>query len=130
MFLKRRKYTLLIVEDEISLRHALRDKFIRKGFYVLEAKDGKEGLILALKKEPDMILLDIIMPKMNGMVMLKKLRQASKWGRSVSVILLSNLGGDDEEMMAEIGKDRLADYLVKSNWSLDDVVKKVRGKLL
>ena len=130
MVLKKRKYTLLIVEDEISLRHALRDKFIRKGFYVLEAKDGKEGLILALKKEPDMILLDIIMPKMNGMVMLKKLRQASKWGRSVSVILLSNLGGDDEEMMAEIGKDRLADYLVKSNWSLDDVVKKVRGKLL
>ena len=130
MTLKIKQFTILIVEDEISLRNALRDKFLRKGFLVLEAKDGEEGLSVALKNKPDLILLDIIMPKMDGMMMLKKLRQENKWGGDVPVMLLSNLGGDDEKMMVEIGKDRLVDYLVKSNWSLDEVVKKVKEKLL
>jgi DNA-binding response OmpR family regulator len=129
MTLKIKQYTILIVEDEVSLRNALRDKFIRKGFCILEAKDGKEGLAIALKKKPDMILLDIIMPKMDGMMMLKKLRQKNKWAKNVPVMLLSNLGGDDEKMMAEIEKDRWVNYLVKSNWSLDDVIKKVKEKL-
>jgi DNA-binding response OmpR family regulator len=127
--LKTKQYTILIVEDETSLRNALRDKFVRKGFSILEAKDGEEGLAVALKNEPNMILLDIIMPKMDGMTMLKKLRQENKWSKNVPVMLLSNLGGDDEKMMMEIEKDRLVDYLVKSNWSLDDVVKKVKEKL-
>lgn len=127
--LKTKQYTILIVEDETSLRNALRDKFVRKGFSILEAKDGEEGLAVALKNEPNMILLDIIMPKMDGMTMLKKLRQENKWAKNVPVMLLSNLGGDDEKMMMEIEKDRLVDYLVKSNWSLDDVVKKVKEKL-
>jgi response regulator RpfG family c-di-GMP phosphodiesterase len=76
-----------------------------------------------------MILLDIIMPKMNGMIMLKKLRPENKWSKNVPVILLSNLGGDDENMMMEIEKDKMTDYLVKSNWSLNDIVGKVKEKL-
>lgn len=120
---------ILIVEDEVSLRNALRDKFTNQGFYVIEAKDGEEGLSIALENKPQMILLDIIMPKMDGMIMLKKLRQENDWGKSVPVILLSNLGADDEKMMMEIEKDNFVDYLVKSNWSLSDVVKRVTEKL-
>lgn len=126
---KIKKNTILIVEDEISLRNALRDKFIQKGFIVLEAKDGEEGLPIALKEQPDLILLDIIMPKMDGMTLLKKLRPENKWSKNVPVILLSNLGGDDESMMMEIEKDKMTNYLVKSNWSLNDIVETVKEKL-
>ena len=124
-----KKFTILIVEDEISLRNALRDKFTKKGFNVLEAKDGEEGLSVSLKKQPDLILLDIIMPKMDGMTVLKKLRPENKWSKNVPIMLLSNLGGDDELMMMEIEKDKMTDYLVKSNWSLSEVVEKVKEKL-
>jgi DNA-binding response OmpR family regulator len=129
MIAKTKKFTILVIEDEVSLRNALRDKFTARGFTVLEARDGEEGLAVALKNEPDMILLDIIMPKMNGMIMLKKLRPENKWSKNVPVILLSNLGGDDENMMMEIEKDKMTDYLVKSNWSLNDIVGKVKEKL-
>lgn len=126
---KIKKSTILIVEDEISLRNALHDKFAQKGFNVLEARDGEEGLSVSLEKEPDLILLDIIMPKMDGMTVLKKLRPENKWSKNVPIILLSNLGGDDEMMMMEIENDKMTDYLVKSNWSLNDVVEKVKEKL-
>ena len=124
-----KKNTILIIEDEISLRGALRDKFSRRGFHILEAKDGENGLEIALKKKPNLIILDIIMPKMDGMTMLKKLRQENKWGKNVSVIILSNLGPDDEKMMREIALDESVSYLVKSNWSLNGVVAKVEEKL-
>ncbi len=129
MILKTKISTILIVEDEVSLRNALRDKFIRKGFKILLAKDGEAGLIIAVQEQPDLILLDIIMPKMNGMIMLKKLRQGNKWSKNVPVVLLSNLGADDEKMMKEISEDKLAFYLVKSDWSLDGLVIKIREKI-
>jgi DNA-binding response OmpR family regulator len=124
-----KKNTILIIEDEISLRNALRDKFTRKGFYVFEAKDGELGLTVALREHPSLILLDIIMPKMDGMTMFKKLRQEKEWGKNVPIILLSNLGADDENMMKEIIEDKLTCYLVKSDWSLDNIVTKVKEKL-
>jgi two-component system alkaline phosphatase synthesis response regulator PhoP len=129
MISKIKKSTILIIEDEISLRNALRDKFIQRGFHVLEAKDGEEGLSMSLEKQPDLILLDIIMPKMDGMTVLKKLRPENEWSKNVPIILLSNLGGDDEKMMLEIGKDKMTNYLVKSNWSLNDIVEEVKEKL-
>jgi DNA-binding response OmpR family regulator len=123
------KKTILIVEDEVSLRSALSDKFSREGFSVLEARDGEVGLDIAIKKEPEIILLDVIMPKMDGMTMLKNLREKGGWGRNVPIILLSNLGADDEKMMKEISNDKLAFYLVKSDWSLNDIVKQVKDKI-
>ena len=116
-------------EDEKSLRNALYVKLTNEGFNVLEAENGEEGLEKAFGEHPDLILLDLVMPKMDGMTMLKKLRQKNKWSKNVPVMLLSNLGGDDEKMMMEIENDKMTDYLVKSNWSLSEVVKKVKEKL-
>ena len=65
-----RKFSVLIVEDEVSLRNALRDKFIREGFSASDARDGEAGLEAALKALPDIILLDMVMPKMDGIAML------------------------------------------------------------
>jgi len=120
------KHTILIVEDEASLRHALRDKFTREGYIVLDAKDGELGLALAIKEEPELILLDMMMPKMDGMTMLTALRLTGSWGNTVPVLLLTNLGSDDKLAMKEITEDPRAQYLVKSNWPLGKLVEKVR----
>ena len=121
------KKTILIIEDEESLLQALKDKISRENHCnILEAKNGKEGLEMALKKHPDLILLDIIMPVMDGMTMLKKLRE-DKWGKDAKVIILSNLS--DAEKASESLEQGVHDYLVKTDWHIDDVVKKVRGTL-
>jgi DNA-binding response OmpR family regulator len=117
---------VLIVEDEKALRTALTARFEREGFEVLEAPDGKEGLAIALREHPHMILLDIIMPVMDGLTMLDLLRE-NAWGRTAPVIALTNLSewGDVNHAVDK----NVHDYLVKSDWSLDDIVKKVRSKL-
>ncbi|OGI26051.1 MAG: hypothetical protein A3J76_05605 [Candidatus Moranbacteria bacterium RBG_13_45_13] len=120
------KKTILIVEDEISMLNALRDKFTREGFEVLEAKNGEEGLEIALRDHPDLILLDIVMPKMDGMTMLKRIR-ADAWGKDVKVIILTNLS-DNEKTAAALAQGSY-DYLVKSDWKIEDVVAKVKERL-
>lgn len=115
-----------VVEDELSLLEVLSDKFVKEGFKVLQAKNGEEGLKVALAEHPDIILLDIIMPVMDGMAMLKKLREDS-WGKDAKVIILTNLS--DNEKTAQALDDGSNDYLVKSDWKIEDVVKKVEEKL-
>ena len=119
---------ILIVEDEQDLREALTDKLTREGFSVLAAKNGEEGLKVALDARPDLILLDIVMPIMDGMTMMKKLREENEWGKNVSIILLTNLSATDE-IISGIVEDEPAYYLVKSDWKIGDVVKKVRERL-
>ena len=72
------KKTILIVEDETAMLQALGDKFTKAGYNVLTACDGVEGLELALDKKPDLIMLDVIMPKMDGMTFLKKITVRSE----------------------------------------------------
>ncbi|OGL87785.1 hypothetical protein A3I42_04495 [Candidatus Uhrbacteria bacterium RIFCSPLOWO2_02_FULL_49_11] len=120
------KDTILIIEDERPLSQALDDKFTREGFKTLVAKNGEEGLDVALREHPDLILLDIVMPVMDGMTMLKRLREDA-WGKDAIVIMLTNL--TDNERVADAITEGSHDYLVKSNWKIEDVVKKVREKL-
>ncbi|MBT4120951.1 MAG: response regulator [Candidatus Magasanikbacteria bacterium] len=120
------KKKILIVEDEVSLLNALALKFSQEDMTVLEAFDGEEGLSLAEKEKPDMILLDIVMPKMDGMTMLKKLREED-WGKKIPVIILTNLS--ESEKVGEASKEGVYDFLVKTNWHINDVVKKVKEKL-
>ena len=84
------KKTILIVEDEAPLLRILKDTLGDEGFRVFAAADGKEGLELAETHVPDFILLDIVMPRTNGMVMLRKLRE-SDWGKGIPVLILTNL---------------------------------------
>ena len=117
---------ILIVEDEPSLRKALMIKLVEEGFAVLEAVNGADGLAVALREHPDMILLDIVMPVMDGMTMLAKLR-GDPWGKDAKVIVLTNLS-DTEKVSAAMTKGTF-DYLVKADWKLEDVVRKVRERL-
>jgi CheY-like chemotaxis protein len=117
---------ILIVDDEPALLTALVDKFTRAGFIVNIAENGKEGLESAFKYKPDLILLDIIMPVMDGMTMLYKLRQ-ERWGNSIKVILLTNLS--DPGIISQSIVQKVNGYLVKSDWKINDVVGEVKKKL-
>lgn len=121
-----KKKKILIVEDERSLLDILTRRFIDEKFEVVEALNGKEGLKVALKERPDLIILDIIMPVMDGMTMLKKLRE-DKWGKEVEVVILTNLS--DVARVQESLSKGVYDYLVKSDWRLEDLVKKVKDKM-
>ena len=121
------KKTILIVEDELPMLKALGDKFSLEGFGILEAKDGAEGLKAALEKKPDLIILDLFMPVMDGKEMLKKLRQ-DEWGEKVPIIILTNLNPDDKTLN-EIMQSGPSYYFVKSKWKLEDLVKKVKEEL-
>lgn len=120
------KRIVCIVEDEVPLLHALCDKLSREGFATLEARNGEEGLAVILREHPDLILLDIVMPKMDGMTVLKKLREDA-WGKSAKVIILTNLS-DMDNMSAAIIHGSY-NYLVKSDWRLEDIVVRVKEAL-
>lgn len=121
--------TILIVEDETSLRGALCDKFIREGFTVFQAKDGDVGLELAVREQPQIILLDMMMPKTDGITMLHQLRLQSAWGRQVPVLLLTNVSSDDKRMMKEVVNDNFVHCLVKSDWPMSKLVERVRESI-
>lgn len=118
---------ILVVEDETPLRKAIVDVLTFEGFTILEAKNGQEGLELALKEHPDLILLDLIMPIMDGLTMLERLRQDQAWGKDVGVILLTNI--NDPEKIARATLAGSYDFLVKSDWNIKDVVRKIKTRL-
>jgi len=116
--------TILIVEDEKNLRDAVVDILQLKKFLPIEAKNGKEGVELALSKHPDLILLDLIMPQMDGMTAFKKIRK-DVWGANVPVIILTNLSANSEQLVEDMVTHKPMYYLVKSDWKLHDVVDKI-----
>jgi len=120
------KKTILIIEDERAILEVVKNKLIKEGFNVLIARRGEDGLVSALKNHPDLILLDLVLPTLDGMSLLKKLREDS-WGKKAKVIVLTNLG--DAEKAEEAASRGVFDYLIKSEWKLKDVVVRVREKL-
>jgi CheY-like chemotaxis protein len=118
---------ILIVEDEAPLRNAISDILSFEGFTVLQANNGQEGLDIALAQFPDLILLDLMMPVMDGLTMLEKLRLEPTYGAHAAVILLTNI--NDPEKVAQATEAGSYDFLVKSDWNIEDVVKKIKGRL-
>lgn len=117
---------ILLMEDDASLAEILMEKLKQSGLSATHAEDGEKGLEIALKEHPDLILLDIIMPKMDGIEVLKELR-TDEWGKDASVMILSNVG--DEERVAEALENGVSEFLTKSSWDLDDVIKRIKEKL-
>lgn len=115
---------ILIAEDEDTLRGVLVDMINRSGFLTLEAGDGEEGLKKALSEHPDLILLDILMPKMDGLTMLKKLRE-DVWGKNVPVIILTNVDPDDRQLK-EILEYKASYYLIKTKISMENIMVKIQ----
>src|SRR3990167_5583916 len=107
------KKRILITEDDSALRRALVDTFTAEGYDVSEADNGQTGLEVAVRVHPDVILLDLVMPVMDGLAMLNLLR-ADEWGKDVPVLILTNSSqGDDIEKALALG---VHDFLVKTDW--------------
>ncbi len=124
---KKDKKTILIVEDDDMLRKVLSNRIAEEGYEVLEAEDGKEGLKTALKKHPDLILLDLMMPVMDGAEMLKELRK-NKWGSGVYVYILTNKEPDTDILDEAKQEPYVSSYLMKSEHGVDEMVEIVRKK--
>jgi DNA-binding response OmpR family regulator len=120
---------ILIVEDEEPLRKALEQIFTQESFHVVSAKDGDEGFRVAVQEQPDILLLDILMPQMDGMTMLKKLRKESTWGARVPVVFLTNVSPFHEHQLKDIRETEPVCYCVKTHTPLKDIVEKVRIQL-
>lgn len=106
---------------------ALESKFKKGGFTVITGHDGEEAVALAKAEKPDAVMLDIIMPKLDGLGAMKAIRGMDKWGREVPIILLTNLS--DPDNVSEAAKYKVFDFLVKTDWRLDDVMQLVKDKL-
>jgi DNA-binding response OmpR family regulator len=123
---KNKTMKVLIVEDDHFLLSMYATKFEKEDFQVLSAEDGEKGLRLATQEGPDIILLDIILPKMDGFEVLKKLK-SQKETKDTPVLLLTNLSQqDDSKKGLSLGAD---DYLVKAHFMPSEVVEKVKKYL-
>ncbi len=119
---------ILIVEDDQFLRDLLTTKLTKEKFSVMSAIDGPGGLEKILKERPDIVLLDIIMPGMDGFEILKRIRNNSDMQIArTPIILLSNLGQEaDVAKGRELGAN---DYLIKSNFTIDEIIEKIQKTL-
>ena len=117
-----KKHKILIIEDEESLVELLDAKLRKEGYDVKTARDGEEGYAAIKKWQPDLILLDIVMPKMDGYEVLEKLNEDKN---KIPVIIISNSGQPVEiEKTKKLGA---IDHLIKTEFSPLDVLEKVRG---
>lgn len=115
--------TVLLVEDDEMLHTMYTQKFTKEGYEVLSGYNGSEGVKLAEEHNPTIILLDIIMPKMDGFAALKKLKKKDAT-KDIPVILLTNLGQEED---IRKGKELGAvDYFIKANHTPQEVVDKVK----
>ena len=114
---------ILFVEDEPTLQKAVGEILTQEGFKVFGALDGEKGLKLIKKEMPDLILLDLILPKKDGFEVLKEIKEDEKL-KDIPVIDLTNLEGmGDVEKALSLGATT---YLVKANYELGDVVEKIK----
>lgn len=118
-----KKAKILLVEDDSFLAGMYQAKLSLEGFVVEMAADGEQGLKIAKEENPDLILLDIILPKLSGFEVLKKIKKDEKT-RNIPVILLTNLGQrDDVSKGLALGAK---DYLIKAHFMPSEVVEKIK----
>jgi DNA-binding response OmpR family regulator len=116
------KKTILLVEDDAFVSDIYQTKLGQEGFLVLVAENGIEAMKKLEEKSPDAVLLDIVMPYMDGMEVLKKMKDRKEW-QNIPVILLTNLS--DKEKVEEGLDMGASDYLIKSHFTPAEVVSKV-----
>lgn len=117
---------ILLVEDDKSLREIYGVRLIAEGYEIVSAGDGEEALAIAIKERPDLIISDVMMPKISGFDMLDILRSTTET-KDIKVIMMTALSSEDQRVRGEsLGADR---YLVKSQVGIEDVVRTVHDVL-
>jgi len=117
---------ILIIEDDKFLRDLISRKIMMEGYEALEAADGESGVEIAVKEKPDLVLLDLILPGINGFQALEKIKN-NQVSSKVPVIILSNLAQkEDIEKGMKMGA---VDYLIKAKFTPNEIVGKIRSIL-
>lgn len=117
---------ILFIEDDPNLVKSLKEFIEREGFEYISSFDGEDGLALAKKETPDLILLDLILPKKSGFEVLSEIKADERLA-AIPVVIVTNLEGEkDIEKALSLGADT---YLVKANYSLEEVARKVKEVL-
>ena len=117
---------ILFIEDELGLQKSMNDILVPNGYTVVQAFDGETGLKQAIDEKPDLILLDLILPRKNGFEVLTTLKEQAET-KEIPVIVLTNLEGAEEvEKALSLGATT---YLVKANYSLEEVLQKMNTVL-
>jgi DNA-binding response OmpR family regulator len=115
---------ILVAEDDINFSDILQREFTSEGFIVVAARDGKECLDLLEKEKPDLIVLDILMPRMDGLETAKRIKES---GVDVPIIFLTNV--KDIDSMSRALEITESDYFVKSDLKIAEIVNRVKDKL-
>ena len=118
---------ILIVDDEPNILELFVDTLSHHGFECLTARNGLEGLSLSITASPDIILLDLRMPEMDGLTMLRELRK-KKGGENIPVIILSTV--NDEKSVSEALQLGVSDFLEKSNWNVTELMERIHNKIV
>lgn len=119
---------VLIVEDEKMLSEMYKEKFEYEGFEVFLAYDGEEGKKSALENKPDLLILDVLLPKKEGVEVLKEIRESGDWGKKLPIIMLTNLDSSDY-ILQMINEYRPSYYFIKANVELNEIVEKAKSLL-
>lgn len=118
---------ILLIEDDPAMAALYKDLLEKEGYNLSIATDGEQGLKVALNTMPDVILLDVLLPKMNGMTVMTHIR-TSEWGKSEPIIILTNVDPDDT-MMQNIVHGQPTYYLLKANTTPGEVLVKIKEVL-
>jgi len=117
---------ILFIEDEQSLQKTFEDVLKKEGYEIISALDGEVGLRLIKSEKPDLVLLDLILPKIHGLEVLEKIKKDPET-KNIPVIILTNIeGAKDVERALELGATT---YLVKTSYALKDIVNKIKKTL-
>jgi len=118
---------IAIIEDDLAIAQMYRLKFEAEGYEADIAENGRLGLVLCEKMRPDIVLLDLMMPEMNGDEMLEKMRQ-TEWGKNIKVIILTNVG--EQEAPETLKKLNVSAFIVKADMTPRQVADIVKSHLL
>lgn len=121
-----KKLKILVVEDEEILLTALSEELRQEGFEVVGAKDGVEGVEKAASEKPDLVLLDLVMPRLDGIGALKQMKEGAET-KDIPVVILTNLS--DYDKISDALSLGAMDYLVKANYRLEELVTKIKTVL-
>jgi len=114
---------ILFIEDEQSLQKTFGDVLKKEGYKIISALDGEMGLRLVKSEKPDLVLLDLVLPKLHGLEVLEKIKKDPEI-KNTPVIILTNIeGAKDVEKALELGATT---YLVKTSYALEDIINKIK----
>ena len=115
---------ILVAEDEEVLLNVIKDRFEAEGWEVITARDGEEAVVAIRKSRPDLVLLDLLMPKKDGFEVLKEIRGDPEFKTLPIIVVLSNLGSDEDIKKAlALGAN---DYFVKTQHPMSEIVEKAK----